>query len=279
MNGFETIANNMFQLANENIKINDGDYIEGDIWYCGKCNTPKQAKIMFLGNLVKPMAICECEKARIEAEERARVEQARKEWLINLRRNCFADNDMSAWTFDKDDGANEKISQVARNFVQHFDTMRNKGKGLLLYGEVGTGKTVYAAMICNALLEQGVSCGFTNFSRIINTVSSIKDRQEYLDSFNIYDLLVIDDMRAERNTEYAAEIVQAVIDARYRAKLPTIITTNLSGDDLKHPKNEKDVRAFSRLLEMTIPVEVKGADRRRARCKDDYDELKEVLGL
>lgn len=61
-------------------------------------------------------------------------------------------------------------------------------------------------------------------------------KQAYLDSLNQYALLALDDLGAERNTEYMNEIVYGIIDSRYRAGLPMIITSNLSADELKIPR-------------------------------------------
>jgi DNA replication protein DnaC len=96
---------------------------------------------------------------------------------------------------------------------------------------------------------------------------------------NKYALLVIDDLMAERKTEYMQEIVFNVIDSRYNANLPTIVTSNLTADAIKNPADLAYQRIFSRLLEMCLPVEVKGEDRRRKILKDSFSEYSEILGL
>ena len=120
----------------------------------------------------------------------------------------------------------------------------------------------------------------TNFARIANTVQGLfEGRQEYYDSLNRFPLLILDDLSAERKTEYMQEIVQNVIDSRYRAGLPLIITTNLTGKELENPADVTSQRLFSRLYQMCIPVKVEGTDRRRARLKKDMSTYKELLGL
>ena len=77
----------------------------------------------------------------------------------------------------------------------------------------------------------------TDFSRILHTLSDFKqDKQLYLDTLNSYDLLVIDDIGAERDTEYANEVVVSVIDSRCKSNKPMIITTNLTADDFSKRK-------------------------------------------
>jgi DNA replication protein DnaC len=120
----------------------------------------------------------------------------------------------------------------------------------------------------------------TNFARIANTASGMwEGKQEYYDSLNDYQLLVLDDLAAERKTEYMSEIVFNVIDARYRAGLPLIVTTNLTSEELKHPADISYQRTFSRLLEMCIPLEVEGKDKRLEKLKADIKPMKDLLGL
>lgn len=267
--------------AAENIKAEQGDYLGDDgLLFCGKCHTPKQIRISILGMERTPLCLCKCatEKREREEAERKRQEQARR--INELRRAGFPDDEMQNWTFDRDDRKNEKISRVLRNYADNFEGMREKGKGLLLYGSVGTGKTFGAACVANALIDNGFACLVTNFARLINTIGGMYDgKQAYIDGLNRFSLLVIDDLASERDTDYMNEIVFNIIDSRYRAGLPLIITTNLTAQELKNPADVRKQRIYSRLLEMTIPLEVKGVDRRRERLKDDYTEYAELLGL
>ena len=166
------------------------------------------------------------------------------------------------------------------NYVDNFAEMRKRGKGLLFYGEVGTGKTFYAACIANALIDRGYPCLMTDFPRLEKTISEmLEGKQEYIDGLNKFPLLVIDDLSRERDTSYMNEIVQDVINARYQAGLPTIFTTNLTKEEISHPKDISKQRPYSRLLEMCFPVKVEGKDRRREKLKEDHAELKDLLGL
>ena len=149
-----------------------------------------------------------------------------------------------------------------------------------MYGTVGTGKTFAAACIANALIDKGYPCLVTNFTRLINTLSGMYDgKQDYIDGLNRFALLVIDDLATEADTEYRNEIVYNVIDSRYRAGLPMIITTNLTGEEMKKPADVRKQRICSRLFERCIPVEVKGADRRREQLRNDVKAYADLLGL
>lgn len=98
--------------------------------------------------------------------------------------------------------------------------MKKEGTGLLIWGDVGTGKSFFAGCIANALLEQSVPVLMTNFARILNRLTGMysEDRNQFLASLNQYSLLIIDDLGMERKSEFANEQVFNVIDSRYRKK-------------------------------------------------------------
>lgn len=258
------IIDTLNKIANMN-NFNDGDYIGDDgLLYCCKCHTPKQTKLKWFDSKDKIVnCVCKCEAERRKNEEQERQRQERQ-WRIQSNRQIgFVDKDMAKCTFANDDHANEKVTKIAKNYVEHFKEFRKKGKGLVLCGGVGTGKTFIASCIANALLDEGYTCLVTNFSRIVNTLSGMfEGKQNYIDNLNNFDLLVIDDLATERNTEYMNEIVYTIIDSRYRSGKPLIVTTNLSFQALRAPESVDLQRVYSRILEMCFPVLVDGKDRR-----------------
>lgn len=269
------------KAASERIKSEQGDYMgEDGLLMCGKCNTPKQTRVIIFDQERTPYCLCQCETEKRDREEAERKRSELQATVKRLRQSGFPERDLERCRFENDDQTNEKVSRIARNYFDNFDKMRDNGKGLLFFGPTGTGKTFHAACIANALIDKGIPVLMTDFSRIRNTLQeSFDGRQKYLDSFNRYPLLILDDLLTESNTQYMQEIVYSVINARYLAGLPLIVTSNLTSEELKHPKEISNQRVFSRLLEMCIPVEVSGSDRRRERLKEDYAEFKDLLGL
>ena len=204
----------------------------------------------------------------------------RMQRLNMLKSLCFEDHALYNWTFDKDNGKNP-VMKVAREYVDKWSEFLSKNVGLVLWGDVGTGKTFFAACIANALLEQGVPVLMTNFSKILNQMGGMysDERYQYIASFSHYPLLIIDDLGIERNTEYALEQVYAVIDERYKAGLPVIITTNLTMEELRQPEDVAHARIYSRVLEMCTPVQITGEDRRQKIGSRKQSVVKEVLDL
>lgn len=273
----ETLAN-AEKAASERIHIEQGDYIGADgLLICGKCHTPKQGRYEMPWGEVTPYILCKCEAERRDREE---AEKALRAKVERLKRNAFTEAKMRNWTFENDDHSNEKISTIAKNYFENFEEMKTQRKGLLFYGNVGTGKSYIAACIANALMEKGIPAYMRNFKEIDNALQDlIRGKQEYYDNLNRFPLLILDDLSAERKTEYMQEIVFNVIDSRYKVGLPLIVTTNLTADELKYPAEITNKRTFSRLFEMCIPIEVSGTDRRREVLKKDHGKYKDLLGL
>lgn len=277
-----SIIEGIAQASENTIPINDGDYIDSEgLLCCGKCHTRKQTIIVLAnGKQLKPRCVCKCEQERMHEEEEKRKAKELEEKAKELRKMGFPDAEMSRFTFENDDRSNEYISDVAKRYADNFTTMYSKHKGLLLFGTVGTGKTYIAACIANALIDRGYTCLVTNFARLTNTINGMYDgKQEYIDGLDRFSLLVIDDLASERDTEYMNEIVTNIIDARYRSGKPMIVTTNLTSEELKNPRDVRKQRIYSRLMEMCIPLEVKGTDRRKKKLIDEKNEFDELLGL
>lgn len=265
--------------AAQHITTAPGDYLNEDgLLICGVCNTPKQCKIELFGQIRTPFCLCKCQQDQKAKEEEERKKQERAQRIKKLRKMGFPDAEMQRCSFTLDDKQNAKITNIAQKYVANFEEIKNRGSGLLLFGDVGSGKTFMAACIANALIDRGFPCLVTNFARLTNTISGMYDgKQKYIDGLNKFDLLVIDDLGSERETEYMGEIVHNIIDSRYRANLPLIITTNLTMDDLRSPTDVRKQRIYSRLLEICIPINVPGADRRLKKGKNEYEYMKNLL--
>ena len=211
-------------------------------------------------------------KRKAEDEARERMQQ-----IDRLKSAGIQERHLLDWRFDVAEDTD--TIRWAKNYVANWKKVRAENLGLLLWGDVGTGKSFAAACIANALLEQATPVLMTNFSKILNQMGTMytEERYQYIASFNHYPLLIVDDLGIERSTEYAKEQVYAVIDERYKANLPLIITTNLTIGEIRNPENVADARIYSRVLEMCTPIHVGGGDRRQAMSRNKQERMKSVL--
>ena len=254
-------------------------YEKDGLLYCAVCNEPLQCKYTLNGESRIVRVACKCVENRRADEENERKRAMKQERINEAREEAFQDKRLYFYTFANNDGENGKILLVAVNYVKNFDLMMESGKGIIFYGGVGVGKTFIAGCIANALIDNGYSVIFTNFSSVANSLFGDKDKQRYMEKLATCDLLILDDLAAERDTEYMGELVQTVIDKRYMNNRPIIVTTNLTNQQLKEPQNIRRQSIYSRLFEMCLPIELVGDDRRRRKLFGDYSDLKKLLGI
>lgn len=169
----------------------------------------------------------------------------------------------------------------ARAYVEHWHEVYKKDISLLLFGDVGTGKSFFAGCIANALLDMDVPVLMTNFPTILNKLAGLysEDRAEFIGSLDEYNLLIIDDLGVERSTEYAMEQIFNVVDSRYRSRKSMIITTNLRLEEMKKPPDLAHARIYDRILERCAPILFAGKTSvkemlwlRKRRQKESYLE-------
>ena len=167
----------------------------------------------------------------------------------------------------------------ARAYVENWKEAYKSNIGLLLFGDVGTGKSFFAGCIANALLDQDVPVLMTNFPTILNRLTGMfsEDRSEFIASFDEYDLLIIDDLGVERSTEYAMEQMFFVIDSRYRSRRPMIITTNLKLAELKNPPDLAHARIYDRILERCAPILFAGKNFREENAGATRQAAKDIV--
>lgn len=255
-------------------ELNENEYInqEDGFIYCSICGQPKE-KIYHYNAFDEDR--CECIKCRceIEKEEREKHEEEEREKRMHIeriRQDGMRDEKLRKCTFDNDKGFCSKMD-IARKYVEEFETLKQGGNGLLLWGPPGSGKTFFAACIANALIDREISVYMTNFSTVINTLTGMfsEEKNKFISDISSKQLLVIDDLGIERNTEYALEQVYNVIDTRYRSGKPMIVTTNIALDDMENPKDLMHKRIFDRVLEVCTPILINGKNIRDIKTEEN----------
>ena len=248
--------------------------------HCLSCGGARECRIEIFDRVRVVPCLCKCMAEKREKEEALRKQQELMAKISAYRDIGFPDREMQAYTFKNDDGAQPELTKAMRAYVEHFAEFRKEGKGLYLYGPVGTGKTFHAASVVNALIDSGTPCLMTNLTRVTNKISGTWDgRQDYIDSLTRFALVGIDDLGVERNTEYMNESVTTIIDSLYRAKVPMIITSNYTPAQLVDEADIRRKRVYDRLLERCHPIYVAGESRRKTKGRSDYKTMKNILGL
>lgn len=246
--------------------------------YCAKCHTPRQICRQWLGQPKVIRCLCRCQsEARQRAEEGRRAAELRDR-ISRYRSVGMTEDALRNATFENDRYGGHEMD-VAKRYVAHWEEMGKDATGLILWGPVGTGKTYIAACIANALLDQGVPVLMTSMGKLLAGMPSVvsEHQNEYIQNLNAFDLLIIDDLGAERDTEYVCEQVYNIIDARYRARLPMIFTTNLMLEELRRPQQLARQRIYSRVLERCVPLNVNRRAIREENAAKTVQRAQEIL--
>lgn len=259
-------------------KQEDRTFIGNDgLLHCADCGGALQRRLPMpiLGKDIIP-ATCKCREESYEKRKREALQREHENKVKSYRSICFHEKKMRQWTFENDNGSTSAM-KYARRYVEEWNKVKEEGIGLLLWGGVGTGKTYMAACIANALIEQEQRVLMTDFAAISNI--SVFDSEEYMNSLSSYDLLIIDDYGAERNSQFALQNVFDVINRWSESGKPLIITTNHELNTIRNYDSEDMIRARinDRILEMCKPIHVDGTSKRIETGINKMNMLRGIL--
>lgn len=169
-------------------------------------------------------------------------------------------------TFQNYDSSNNLSAfNGAWDFVSNFPTTR----GLLFKGGVGLGKTHLASAIVNELNNKLYNTYFGNVVDIIGFVKSTYNKNSTLTELEAIkimteriDLLVIDDLGKENNTEHNLSLLYQIINKLYENEKALIITTNYGAVELNNKLGERGSAIISRISSMCTPLALSGKDWR-----------------
>jgi DNA replication protein DnaC len=209
-------------------------------------------------------AMCPCEKeifetykAKEEARERAKQEQAMKRSTFAWLGEDWSDLELVGKTFENFNSLRQPDAyEAARMFP---DVMTGT---FILHGSWGTGKTHLLAAMCNELRKQGVHSLFCTtpklFSAIQDKIQRGESYTQVLKRAMSTPLLILDDIEKAKRTDFREEIYFAIVDDRVKKGLPIAISTN----------NMRDLESFvgaavcSRFKVGQIAIEMVGDDYR-----------------
>ncbi len=167
----------------------------------------------------------------------------------------------------RNDGIEPTVLGVVREYADAIDERLDSGKGLWLMGDVGTGKTTLAMLVSKAAVEAGRGVAIYSLPRLLarirRTYDALPGEDSYLQFFDrltSVDLLHIDDLGAEKRSDWVLEQLYAIVDERYQSERSMVVTTNL---DQRELEQQIGPRTVSRLVEICgDPLPLFGDDRR-----------------
>ena len=226
------------------------------------------------------------EKCRLEREERRkRQEEARKEERERQLKIAVASSnipreyrnvDLSAISFEEK--GNEETLRQVRLYAERFEDVREKGVGLFLYGETGTGKTHLACALLRALMPE-VRGIYAMTWEIIRAVKAAGFQDDPLAPLIEAPLLVIDEIGVQYGSKFEETALYPLIDSRVAERRPTIFISNVQPDTKDADRRGETLRGmlgerlWDRVQYRSIFLPLHGASvRKRYRSVDELLE-------
>lgn len=207
---------------------------------------------------------CKCQRDYSEDVNKAENLKKRQARIKANQVNCFPAPKMRNVTFDK--YQDNKHIRATKKYEEMFKGMCSDGKGLVLCGKSGAGKTIAAICLANALLQREFTVLFKIQQEI--TLCDINGRKKMCDSFINCSVLIIDDLNLDTCTDYGNELLFYIIDGRVKNGKPTIITTNHTKQAILNAA-DLNKRLFSRIVESSYIVEDSTNNYRKVKNEID----------
>jgi DNA replication protein DnaC len=191
-----------------------------------------------------------------------RVAQAKARSLSAVIPRRYRDIGFDRWPVTEIEP--QAVVATTRRFAETIEAQLDSGRGLWFMGGPGTGKTTLAMLVSKAALQAGRSVAIYSLPRLLNEIRDThraeRSHVDLLDRLTAVDLLHIDDVGAERTTDWVLEELYSIVNARYEDERAIVITTNITDrDELCEQITERTV---SRLTQMCDELPLLGHDRR-----------------
>jgi DNA replication protein DnaC len=164
------------------------------------------------------------------------------------------------------DRAQAPVYEAVKEFAERIEERLEKGEGLWLMGDVGTGKTTLAMLVSKAAVEAGRTVAIYSLPRLLARIRRTYDAEagepylEFFERLTSVDLLHVDDLGVEKRSDWVLEQLYAIVNERYEAQRSIVVTTNLDQAALEQ---QIGPRTVSRLVEICgDPLPLFGEDLR-----------------
>jgi len=165
------------------------------------------------------------------------------------------------------------VVSAVRGFADDVDANLDKGRGLWLMGNTGTGKTTLAMLIAKQALAAGHTAAVYFTPKLLTQIRQTYQATDSEDAYDAFfkrltsvDLLYLDDLGSERHTDWVVEQLYALVNERYENQRSVLVTSNARSDvasGLRELEDQIGPRTVSRLVEICgDPLPLFGGDRR-----------------
>jgi len=237
------------------------------------------------GRLVARPCACRIERRVARMLARARIPRRYEHCTLESFESGFRGADKSL----------KSARLMLQRFVEGYP-VETDGKGLLLTGDIGVGKThVAVGLLKELIIQRGVSGLFYDYRELLKEVQNSYNREVAATELGILrpvfeaEVLVLDELGAAKPTDWVWDTVAQILNSRYNERRTTIITTNYANaaglmtsaaqaqeSPAKRAMRDETLgdrigeRMLSRLQEMCVVVEMRGKDFRQSVARASF---------
>ena len=255
--------------------------------YCDQCGMPKNkwippGPVLGSGKYVPILCKCDLDRMKKLTDERAfREHEDRKK---RLYQQASFPASLKEETFENAENYQSKAMNYAKEYAETLVNDPTFSDGLCLHGSCGTGKTYIAACIGNYLIDHLKTVYFNSIGQLLTQFSCSHFQFEnnispiiFMNSFLDYRLVILDDLGTEYANSYNLSLLFQLINFLDLNKIPMVITTNLSTDEIQKPSDQNARRIYDRILGRCTLLTVDGDDIRVKKATERIKKEKEKI--
>ena len=287
MQSLQTVLKEMAQSSQNTTNVlttvnETEEYIKDGLIYCKTCDTPRMCEGLF-GRMVR--CICKCQAEERDRQEALEIQREKQRRIEKIKRASLLGDKYKDVSFDNTEtehNPNFKMTyQRCKKYCEVAHKVLDKGIGIYLFGNKGTGKSRLTACMANELILNHYTVLYTNFSEISKYIrgtfnKTTETEYEFLERLTKIDFLFIDDFGTElvsKNDQdlWLQEKVFEVVNKRYNNNKPIIFTSNYSLRELIEERGVAD-KTIDRINEMCEIMKLEGSSYRR-NVKEQREKL------